>query len=445
MERPLLLIVGMDAFRWDFIDKAQTPNFDDIIDDGLRAKHVVNVFPTKSAPNWYTIVSGLYPESHGVVNNHVYDPKIDPHQEVFVDARFDDPAMWDAAEPIWITNQRQGGQSGVINFPFGMTVTFEGMTAKYTTSKYRNDTTREQRVDKIVELFANGSINLGLIYYSDVDHACHMHGPESKGAVAAVEKMDEVVGHLVKKLKEKHLYDVVNIIFVADHGQVDVYPNQTLFLNDFVDPSLYLGFQDNPTYSIFPHDVAKTQEIVEKLRKVKNLSVYTKDAMPSKFYYKHNDRIPPILLMADVGWNLAQNRSERPYWEVTIGEHGYSNDVAKMWPFFVARGPAFKQGLKDAKPFNSVDIYSLMCHVMQLEPAPHNGSLENVKHLFAYEAKGSLSDELNVPLTICVIIVITETIVLILGILWYRRKRISMIKRVHDVQLEGLLDNEEES
>lgn len=254
MERPLLLIVGMDAFRWDFIDRAQTPNFDGIIDDGLRAKHVVNVFPTKSAPNWYTIVTGLYPESHGVVNNHVYDPKIDPHQEVFVDARLDDPAMWDAAEPIWITNQRQGGQSGVINFPFGMTVNFEGMAAKYTTSKYRNDTTREQRVDKIVELFANGSINLGLIYYSDVDHACHKHGPESTGAVAAVEKMDEVVGHLVKKLKEKHLYDVMNIIFVADHGQVDVFPNQTLFLNDYVDPSLYLGFQDNPTYSIFPHD-----------------------------------------------------------------------------------------------------------------------------------------------------------------------------------------------
>lgn len=68
-----------------------------------------------------------------------------------------------------------------------------------------------------------------------------------------------------------------------------------------------------------------------------------------------------------------------------------------MWPFFVARGPAFKQGLKEAKPFNSVDIYSLMCHVMQLEPAPHNGSLENVKHLFASQAdlKGKPSEDVN--------------------------------------------------
>lgn len=74
-----------------------------------------------------------------------------------------------------------------------------------------------------------------------------------------------------------------------------------------------------------------------------------------------------------------------------IGEHGYSNDIPKMWPFFVARGPAFKRGLKDAKPFNTVDIYSLMCHVMRLDPAPHNGSLENVKHLFSNQENGEKS------------------------------------------------------
>lgn len=73
------------------------------------------------------------------------------------------------------------------------------------------------------------------------------------------------------------------------------------------------------------------------------------------------------------------------------GSHGYSNDLPEMWPFLVARGPAFKKGIKNAEPFNSVDIYSLMCHVMQLEPAPHNGSLENIKHLFSSQEEGGPS------------------------------------------------------
>ncbi|KAJ8026888.1 Bis(5'-adenosyl)-triphosphatase enpp4 [Holothuria leucospilota] len=443
MEPPFLLIVGMDAFRWDFIDRANTPNFDRIIEDGVRAKHVKNVFPTKSVPNWYTILSGLYPESHGLVNNNVYDPKIDPKQVLHVSANAQVTDLWKALEPIWITNQRQGGQSGIVNF-FGMTAKFNGMAAKYTSSKHRNDTNGEERVDRIVELFSNGSINLGMIYYPDVDHACHWHGPESTHVVTVVEEMDKVVGYLVKKLKEKALYDVMNIIFVADHGQVDVHPNQTIFLNDNVDPSLYIGFQDNPIYSIFPHKVTKTEEIVEMLSKVDHLSVYTKDTMPPKFHYTNNDRIPPILVMADVGWNVAQNRSEKPYWEHIIGEHGYSNDIPKMWPFFVARGPAFNRGLKNAKPFHTVDIYSLMCHVMRLDPAPHNGSLENVKHLFANQEHGEKSSNpLGGLLFICVIIIMIETTGLVVGIFWYKKKVKSMNKRIHDVQLEGLLDNEE--
>lgn len=447
LERPFLLIVGMDAFRWDFIDKAHTPNFDLIIEDGVRAKHVKNVFPTKSAPNWYTIVSGLYVESHGVTNNHVYDPKIDPNGGIFIDAKCEDPRMWEAAEPIWITNQRQGGRSGLINFPFGMNVKFDKMVATYTTNKYRNDTTKEERVDRIVELFANGSINLGIIYYSAVDHACHMHGPESKEAIASVEEMDKIAGYLVKKLKEKDLYDIMNIMFVADHGQVEVNLKKAIFMNDHIDPSLYLGLKDNPMYSVFPYNVSKTDEIIEKLSNVEHLTVYTKDTMPENFHYKHNDRIPPIMVMTEVGWVITKDRSEKKSWNGIRGSHGYSNDLPEMWPFFVARGPGFKKGIKSAEPFNSVDIYSLMCHLMQLEAAPHNGSLENVKHLLASQAdtEGGPSAQYGVRLFICVLVIVIETIVLIGGILWYRRQRKSAHRLIHDVQLEGLLDNEEES
>ncbi|KAJ8026884.1 Ectonucleotide pyrophosphatase/phosphodiesterase family member 5 [Holothuria leucospilota] len=445
MKGPLLLVVGMDSFRWDFLDRAETPNFDYLVENGVRAEHLVNVFPTKRAPNWYTIVTGLYPESHGIVNNHVYDPKIDPDEPVLaIVNRIEDPALWGNAEPIWITNQRQGGVSGVLNFPAAMTVAYDGMVANFTTNKYLNDTKNEERVDMIVELFARGAVNFGMIYYSDVDRACHKYGPESPKVVGVVEEMDDIVGYLVKKLKESNLYDVMNIMFVADHGQRNVYPKQTVFLNEYVDPSLYFGFQDSPVYSIFPHNVSQTQYIVNNLMRANNLTVYTKDTIPEKYHYRNNDRIPPILLMADRGWNVAQSNSEEPYWKKTIGEHGYGNDDPKMWPFFVARGPAFKKGHTNAEAFDTVDLYSIMCHIMKLEPAPHNGSLENVKHVLADYKTPKQPSVLRGFLAVFIIVVVIQTCILLATCSKLHRYKVQVTKlKSSAVEEEGLLDSPE--
>ena len=51
-----------------------------------------------------------------------------------------------------------------------------------------------------------------------------------------------------------------------------------------------------------------------------------------------------------------------------------------MSPFFIAYGPAFKKGYVSG-PFDSVDIYPLMCYILGITPAPNNGSLDNVKHM----------------------------------------------------------------
>lgn len=49
-----------------------------------------------------------------------------------------------------------------------------------------------------------------------------------------------------------------------------------------------------------------------------------------------------------------------------------------MYPIFIAHGPAFKQNF-ESPVFNNVDIYPLMCYILQIIPAINNGSLENVK------------------------------------------------------------------
>ena len=51
-----------------------------------------------------------------------------------------------------------------------------------------------------------------------------------------------------------------------------------------------------------------------------------------------------------------------------------------MNPFFIAHGPAFKSGYF-SHPFNNTDIYPLMCHLLDIEPHPNDGSLDNIRHI----------------------------------------------------------------
>ena len=71
-EQPLILI-SMDGFRWDYFDKTETPNFDELISGGSKAAALIPSFPTKTFPNHITIVTGRYPENHGIVANRMYD------------------------------------------------------------------------------------------------------------------------------------------------------------------------------------------------------------------------------------------------------------------------------------------------------------------------------------------------------------------------------------
>ena len=52
-----------------------------------------------------------------------------------------------------------------------------------------------------------------------------------------------------------------------------------------------------------------------------------------------------------------------------------------MHPLFVAQGPAFKKGYVSEHTVQIVDIYQLMCYVLDLQPGPNNGSVANVADL----------------------------------------------------------------
>src|SRR5690606_13581381 len=69
-----VLLVSIDGFRPDYLERGLTPHLDELAERGVRAEALIPSFPTKTFPNHYTMVTGLRPDRHGLVANNMWDP-----------------------------------------------------------------------------------------------------------------------------------------------------------------------------------------------------------------------------------------------------------------------------------------------------------------------------------------------------------------------------------
>ena len=267
-----LLLISFDGFRHDYLQKVKdsgrsTPNFDSLIKDGVEAEYMKNIYVTKTLPNHYTIVTGHYAESHGVIDNDMYDPV---YKEFYYESTqhandtkwYNNGTVGGGAEPIWVTNEK-GYQSslfprrsGIVGWPGG-DISIHGHTAAHTVpfSYYLHDFSNHSRIEKIVEWFTTEDkpINLGLLYFEDPDHLGHQVGPNSEIMYDHIVALDGVVGDLIKQLKEKDLFHHLNIIITSDHGMAEVSPDKVVFLEDYIDSSSYLTPRNSLGFTIKPN------------------------------------------------------------------------------------------------------------------------------------------------------------------------------------------------
>ena len=252
-----LLLISFDGFRWDYLTRAQLPNIEKIIRGGVHATEGVKaVFDTSTLPNHWSLVTGLYPESHGVISNHLRDIDIE-RQFIpkYIDASYhNDPRYYDnGGEPIWVTNQIQGGRSGSIMW-WGSEnpVKWSWPTLQM---PYDDSVNFTARVDVIIDwLSQEQPVNLGLVYFSEPDSIGHKAGPESSNVTEAIKYTDVVVGYLLDRLEEKDLLNQTNIIITSDHGMATTSNKTLVFLNDFVNIEDYDILNDDTVIAqIFPH------------------------------------------------------------------------------------------------------------------------------------------------------------------------------------------------
>ncbi|XP_030631010.1 ectonucleotide pyrophosphatase/phosphodiesterase family member 7-like [Chanos chanos] len=385
--RNKLLFISFDGFRWDYDRDVDTPNLDQMALDGVKATYVTPPFLTITSPTHFTLLTGKYIENHGVIHNMWFNTTTQEKKQYYETQFVDD--YWDNGSlPIFITAQRQGLKAGSMHFP-GTAASYQKETLKVRDVEprfydHKNETLWRMKVDKVMkEWFVDMDLDFVTLYFGDPDATGHAHGPDSLERQEAVRKVDRTMGYIRDMARSLGLSERLNIIITADHGMTTVLRDglvEEIMLSkipgfSFRDLKFHL-VDYGPTGMLLPKD-GMLDKVYNALKGGHpHLHVYKREEMPERFHYSKHPRLLPIILYADPGYVI---NGFYPF-QFNKGEHGFDNLAMDMKPFFRAVGPDFHKNL-EVGPFETIHIYSLLCHLLGITPEPNDGSLEVTKHL----------------------------------------------------------------
>jgi predicted AlkP superfamily pyrophosphatase or phosphodiesterase len=381
--KPTVILISLDGFRYDYLDKFNPPTLSKLANDGVRAKWMIPSFPTKTFPNHYTIATGLYPSHNGIVENNVYD-----FGTVFSMSKRDEvqnPRWW-LGEPIWVTAEKQG-QIAASYFFVGSETLIEGEQPTFWRT-YNSKVPPEMRVDKALgwlDLPVEKRPTLITLYFSDTDDAGHEFSPDAEETKYAALNDDRYIERLMNGLKARKIDKKVNVIIVSDHGMASVNLKNTTFLDDFFDfeATTERILWTNEIVQIFPK-AGKEDDIYSKINKLPHATCWKKADIPARLNYQDSPRIAPIVCSSEEGWMTTSHKRYEDFMKDVEdinqprGAHGYDNRYQSMQATFIAHGAAFKKGFV-AEPFENVQVYNLICKILGLKPAKNDGNLDTVR------------------------------------------------------------------
>lgn len=376
-----VVLISLDGFRWDYLDRPGAVHLRALAAAGVRAERMVPAFPSKTFPNHYSIVTGLYPEHHGIVANSMQDSVLGHF------AIGDNPATrdgrWWFGEPIWVTAEKQGVRSASYFWP-GSEAPIKGVRPTWY-KKYDSSVPRADRVRSVLDwlsLPADSAPRMITAYFSDADDAGHNYGPLSPQVDSAIVRVDSAVGAIVDGIARMGLAGTVNVIVVADHGMTEISGTRSIYLDDYVSLDSLDVIDWTPVAAIAPKR-GQDSYVYTKLHGANlHLAVYRKAEVPARFHFNEGSRITAIVAMADEGWTITTHQREEKASRAprggSGGAHGYDNQLLSMGALFVAEGPAFNRGLR-VPPFQNIHVYALLAQILHLQPAQTDGSLDSVR------------------------------------------------------------------
>ena len=399
MESKYLIVISFDAVSSEDIDKLQKlDNFKYLIDNGSVIKNVESVYPTLTYPAHTTIMTGMYPKNHGIINNTLNKfSDINPDwywYRKYIKTK----TLYDLASEKGLTTAALlwpvAGRSS-INYNLAEIFAPKPwqnqlvMSALAGSIKYQLDLNkrfghlRDGLSQPALDNFVHESVkytidkykpNLLLIHYTDVDTNRHYHGYNSKEANDALLRHDRRLGEIINALKDANIFEESTIVALGDHSALD--GNHTIRLNSL--------FRENGLLKVNKKGIITSYKAVAKTCDGSSY-VYLKDKNDTDTYkkvkdllenLKNNDKSPIDFILnskeaedegADPNCSFMVEGSLNYYFvdealgkviekvkETEVGKvphrtkatHGYHPKKPNYNTFFMAFGKSIKKGIK---------------------------------------------------------------------------------------------------
>ncbi len=371
-----LLLISIDGFRHDYFDLADTPALDRLREGGLQADSLHHVFPTKTFPTHYSMVTGRHPGTHGIVANSMWDPRRNSRFSLGDREAVSNGYWYRDGEPIWVTAENQGLTAATYFWP-GSEARIHRVRPTYW-KPYAGQTPHAQRIEQVLawlDLPDAERPDFLTLYFSAVDSAGHANGPGADTVTSALIDIDRHLGDLLDGLQARGLLDNMHILLVSDHGMARVDFDQYILLDDYLDLSRVEVSDWGPAAQIWATGMSADEVVAALNGAHPRLRVWKREDIPPRYHFGQHHRVPDVLAEADPEWMI----SNKPYMAgrtrfSLLGMHGWDPAYHKMHGAFVAHGPAFAAGAR-IPTVRSVDLYALMTALLGLKPADNEGSI----------------------------------------------------------------------
>ena len=369
------VIVSLDGFRWDYTEAFDTPFFDQMAQQGVKAVMTPS-FPSKTFPNHYTLATGLVPDHHGIIANKFRIRATGKQFSLSNNETRSDPQYY-GGDPIWLTAKRQGVISATVYW-VGSDVAVKGDHANYWKDYLQDRLTHEQRVEEIIRLLSlpeEQRPHLVMAYFEEPDHTGHECGPISMPTRRATERMDSLMHVLWINLQSLPIASNINFIITGDHGMTWLSKERIVRPKDYLKDEWITSIDNSFPSLIYASKPEYVDSIYNALSSVDHIRVWKRGELPAYLNYGTNVNMGDLVVMSDIGWQFDNKPSKE------MGSHGFDHTASDMWVAFRAVGPDFKSGYSRQNTFRNVCIYPLLCHLLGIDPSPCDGTFDEVRDL----------------------------------------------------------------
>ncbi len=367
---PLLILVSIDGFRADYLDRGVTPNLLRLAQEGVHGL-IRPSFPSKTFPNHYTLVTGQRPDRHGIIDNNMLDPEIPgvkfalSNKAAVADARW-----WDDGTPIWVSAERAGIRTATMFWP-GSEAAIHGVRPSQWLP-FNQALSATARVDQVLAWLdapPEQRPKFVTLYFDEVDTAGHWSGPDSPELTEMLRRTDAAIGRLTEGLAARGL--TANLIVTADHGMAPISLERVIYVDDILPKDAGQSVAMGAFMSYYPAAGREAAVEAALITPHDHMSCWRRGEIPARYHFGAHRRVAPIFCLSQTGWEITTHEwvAKRP---IRGGDHGFDPAAPEMAAVFIGRGPGFRRGVVTPTTDN-VDVYTVLTDLLGVKPEPNDG------------------------------------------------------------------------